>query len=368
MTEQPRLAVDSDPHRPQSRCVTVRPLDREVVASLCGHPDSERLLQTMLRVRVVGAATPGIEAGDLPDVAGRYEVLEDGVRFIPRFPFEPGVRFRATFDPRTLACPELPGTVAHEFSIPTEIFVPRAQVTQVFPSGDALPENLLRFYACFSGPMQRGWAQQHVTLLEADGRPAPDVLYRPPVELWDASMRHLTILLDPGRLKRGVGPNRALGPPLKQGLKYRLALGSGMLDALGRPVRAGFNKLFHVTEPVREPIAVEQWRILSPAPKSREPLEVTFPRPLDWALLWHTLSVISEDEPIEGRITIDQDERRWRFTPKSSWSPGRYRIRVASGLEDVCGNNLLGPFDRLLKPTGKSDSNEATRRISFLIA
>jgi hypothetical protein len=367
MTEQPRLTVDGDPHRPRSRCVAVRALHRDVIASLCRSPDPDRLLQMLLRVRVVGAATPGTETVDLPDVAGRYEVLEEGVRFIPRYPFEPGVRFRVTFDPQTLACPELPEAVAHEFSIPTEIFAAPAPLTRVFPSGDVLPENLLRFYVCFSAPMQRGWVQREVTLLDANGRPAPDVLYRPPVELWDASMRHLTILLDPGRLKRGVGPNRALGPPLKQGLRYALALGSGMLDASGRPARA-FKKLFHVAEAVREPIAVEQWRMLRPAPKSREPLEVIFPRPLDWALLWHNLSVVSEDEPIEGRIRVDRNERRWRFTPDSSWSPGRYRILVASGLEDVCGNNLLGPFDKPLQPTDTSDSNQATQRISFVIA
>jgi hypothetical protein len=124
------------------------------------------------------------------------------------------------------------------------------------------------------GPMQRGCAQEHVILLDADGRPAPDVLYRPPVELWDGSMRHLTILLDPGRLKRGVGPNKALGPPLKAGLRYTVAVGSGMLDSSGRPLRASFSKPFRVTEAVREAIAVEGWQVFSPKPESREPLEL----------------------------------------------------------------------------------------------
>ena len=75
-------------------------------------------------------------------------------------------------------------------------------------------------------------------------------------------MRHLTILLDPGRLKRGVGPNRELGPPLKEGHEYTLAVGSGMVDLSGRPLRESFYKAFRVTEAVRERIAVEQWRIV----------------------------------------------------------------------------------------------------------
>jgi hypothetical protein len=218
----------------------------------------------------------------------------------------------------------------------------RTQVKHVFPSSDALPENLLRLYVCFSNPMQRGRAEEHITLLGPDGRPAPDTLYRSPVELWDRSMRHLTILLDPGRLKRGVGPNRELGPPLKAGQKYTLAIDAGMVDLSGRPLREGFYKSFHVAEAVREPIAVEQWSILPPATKSHQPLALIFPRPLDWALLWYTIIIASEGgQPIDGRIAIDQGERRWSFIPTSPWTAGSYYVHIASSLEDVCGNSLL---------------------------
>jgi len=122
----------------------------------------------------------------------------------------------------------------------------------------------------------------------------------------------------------------------------------------GRPLRTSFRKTFHVVGAIREAIAVEQWKIRLPKPKSRESLELTFPRPLDWALLWHTLSVASEDgRPIEGHIAIDQSERRWSFTPKSFWSSGSYCFCIESSLEDVCGSSLLGPFDRPLRSTGK---------------
>jgi hypothetical protein len=165
-----------------------------------------------------------------------------------------------------------------------------------------------------------------------------------------------------------VGPNRALGPPLEQGRRYTLTVGSGMRDALGRPMGSGFDKPFRVTGALREPVAVESWRILPPPPQSREALQLIFPRSLDWALLWRALRVASESgEPIEGRIAIDQDEKRWRFTPKASWTPGRYQVRVEPGLEDVCGNDLLGPFDRRVRPA-KLSSVQAPRQASFLIA
>jgi hypothetical protein len=347
-TNRPMLMIESDPCRPGSRCVSIQNLDPDLMAILRSCPQPARVLQAMLRVRVIGVGGPGNE--DLPDIFGLHQVVETGVRFIPHFPFEPGVLFRAIFDAQQLDRPELSEVLTLEFSLPRDRSPTRTGVMRVFPSCDSLPENLLRFYVCFSSPMQRGRAEEHITLLGPDGRPAPDVLYRPPIELWDRSLRYLTILLDPGRIKRGVGPNRALGPPLKAGQEYTLAIGSGMVDSSGRPLRESFYKSFCVTEAVREPIAVEQWKILAPATKSHQPLEVMFPKPLDWALLGQSIAVVSENgQLMRGRISIDRGERRWSFTPQSRWTSGRYCIRVAPGLEDVCGNSLLGAFDRPLR-------------------
>jgi hypothetical protein len=363
-TNQPTLMIDSDPRQPGSRCVGVHNLHPDLMASLRGCSQPGRLLQCMLRVRVIGAGGPGGE--DLPDIFGLHQVLDTGVRFIPHFPFESGVPFRAIFDPRPLRRPESSEVLTLEFSLPRQMNTVRTEVKRIFPSWDSLPENLLRFYVCFSSPMQRGHTEEHVTLLGPDGRPALDVLYRPPVELWDRSMMNLTILLDPGRIKRGVGPNRALGPPLKPGQQYTLHIGSGMLDSSGRPLRQSFYKSFRVTEAIREPVAVEQWKFLPPAPKSRQPLELVFPRPLDWALLGHVITIASEDgQTIDGRIAIGQGERRWSFTPKSPWTSGSYCIRVASSLEDLCGNNLLGAFDRPLRSARDLASEAVSGSIVF---
>ena len=107
-----------------------------------------------------------------------------------------------------------------------------------------LPENLLRLYVLFSNLMQRGRAADNIAILGPDGSPAPDVLYRPPVELWDSNMTCLTILLDPGRLKRGVDPNRMLAPPLSAGQRYTLTVGPGMIDMHGRRLCEGLAKSF----------------------------------------------------------------------------------------------------------------------------
>jgi hypothetical protein len=295
-------------------------------------------------VKVIGAEMPGDEI--VPDVLGRCQILTDGVRFVPNFPFVPGVRYLASFDTRQFGCGESSEVLTMEFSLPKEISPKSTEVSHVFPSSDLLPENLLRFYICFSNSMQRGQVKEHVGLLGPNGEPAQDVLYRGPVELWDRSMRRLTILLDPGRLKRGVGPNRELGPPLKAGLGYTLAVGSGMIDSSGKRLRLGSYKFFRVGESMREGIAIKDWRVLPPATKSLKPLVLAFPKPLDWAMLWHAITITSESgRRIEGRIIIDEGEKRWGFTPSSPWIAGMYQVRIAPRLEDVCGNNLKGPFD-----------------------
>jgi hypothetical protein len=257
-------------------------------------------VNSLLRVKVAEAG--GCDDEGLPDVCGDHEILGDGLRFTPHFPFESGVPFRAILDLRALGQPGLAAIHTLEFSFRREVTAVETEVKQAFPSNDVLPENLLRLYILFSNPMQRGRAADNVAILGPDGNPAPDVLYRAPVELWDSNMTCLTILLDPGRLKRGVDPDRMLGLPLRAGRRYTLAVGPGMIDAHGRPLCEGFSKPFSVSEAVREPVAIERWTIRPPEKGNRQPLELIFPTQLDWAQPWRGITVASgSGRPITGR-------------------------------------------------------------------
>jgi len=322
--------------------------------------------QSVLRVQV--AKAEGLDNEDPPDMPGDYEILGDGIRFTPHFPFEPSVLFRAILDLRATGLPGLAGVRTLEFSLPREARAAGTTVSQVFPSGDILPENLLRFYVRFSNPMRRDWAEDHIALLGPDGRPVPDVLYRAPIELWDRSMTCLTVLLDPGRLKRGVGPNRMLGAPLEAGQRYTLAIASGMVDACGQPLQKDFKKPFCVSKAVRQPIAMGEWTIAPPTLEGCDPLELIFPRPLDWAELYHGIAVASPTGlPISGRIDIDMGETRWRFTPDTPWLAGAHSIHVAPGLEDICGNTPYAPFDGPFRSADATPRQTATRLVPFAV-
>jgi hypothetical protein len=349
MTRGPTLRVNSDQCQHGPGSVSVCSLGPDLAAFLASGIRPLDLLKSVFRVTVAQTLSP--ESDSLPDVSGRYILSEDEVQFIPHFPFERDVKYRASFDLQPLGTPLTARALNLEFLIPSEQQAPAlTEVTHIFPSCDLLPENLLRFYVCFSNSMQRGRALDEISLLDSDGQTVDDALYRPPVELWDGAMRHLTVLLDPGRLKRWVGPNVGLGPPLRVGQRYTLEIGPGMTDLCGRPLPESFRKRFAVGEAVRKHISVEHWKILPPVAGSREALALVFPSPLDWALLLHTITVESADgSAIDGRVAVDQWERRWSFTPTSPWIAGLYDIRVGSSLEDLCGNSITGAFDRPLR-------------------
>ena len=176
----------------------------------------------------------------------------------------------------------------------------------------------------------------------------------------------LTVLLDPGRLKRGVGPNRELGPPLKAGQIYTLVVGAGMTGLSGTRLGSAVYKRFQVIDAVRIPVEVRQWELTPPETDTLKPLTLTFPAPLDRALLSSSIAITSPDgQATAGRIAIDRRETRWRFTPALPWIAGRYEVRVAPGLEDVCGNSVAAAFDRPLRSEHDTAPDEAPGSIHF---
>ena len=119
---------------------------------------------------------------------------------------------------------------------------------------------------------------------------------------------------------------------------------------------------------VREPIAVEQWKIVPPVTHSRQPLALRFPRPLDWALLSHTVTIASAcGQSIDGQVEIDQCETRWSFIPASPWAVGSYHVCVEPSLEDVCGNSVTAAFDRPLRSGCDLTYKAAGRSIPFCL-
>jgi hypothetical protein len=230
--------------------------------------------------------------------------------------------------------------------IPDERPEEPTRVTAVYPSATELPENQLKFYLHFSGPMGRGEAYEHVQLLRASGEPVDLPFLEIGEELWDRSGQRLTLLIDPGRIKQGVKPREDIGPALEAGKRFTLVVKKGWRDARGEPLASGFEKRFDVGPPISVAIDRKAWRIERPAAGTRDPLVVRFPRPLDRALLERTLSIVSPGgHPLAGAITLADAERRWEFRPDGAWQTGKHFLVVDTVLEDLAGNRIGSAFE-----------------------
>ena len=344
-SEAARLLVERNEGEPTPRSVRLVTSDQRLLSRLQAAAAAGHSLQPLLKVEV------GCGDTTKPSIAGHHVLTEDGIRFTPVFPFAAGLCFRATFDPKPLGVDEFGDGLTADFVGPE---APRAEapaVEHIYPSADALPENLLRFYVRFSQPMQRGRVGTEVALLGQDGRPLHDALYRAPLELWDRTMRVLTILLDPGRLKRQVGPHRALGPPLREGEIYALSIGAGMIGASGGSLPRTVLKRFRATAPVREPLSATPWQLVPPRAASREALLIRFGCTMDRALLQQAITVRTGDgRSVRGCVDVLMLEQEAVFTPAKPWSTEPHVLTVSPQLEDVCGNDFAGAFDRPLEP------------------
>ncbi len=306
---------------------------------------------------------PEVGSISLLPMNGFYRVSPSGVAFYPRYPLQEGQSYTVIFDGERLLSEqtEVGLKVTAEFYIPGREQI-STQVLEIYPSSDRLPANLLRFYLYFSGEMRRGEALNHIHLLDSDDGEIPGVFLDPVEELWNPAMMRLTILLDPGRVKKGLRAHQELGRALVVGETYRLVIDPAWLDAQGNSLDSGFTKQFTVIAEDTTPPHPETWEIISPQAETRKPLKIQFPKPLDHALL-STFIHIEDDQGkrVPGEIKFLNQETVWQFTPIQSWGRGLYRLWIDSRLEDLAGNNLHGLFDR---PIGERLDNPSLSKVS----
>src|SRR5690348_8662108 len=88
--------------------------------------------------------------------------------------------------------------------------------------------------------MEPGAAYDHLHLLDSAGSEVKDAFLQLREELWSADHRRLTILFDPGRVKRGIRANLEMGAPLVAGRRYRLVIDSTWRDAQNTPLASSY--------------------------------------------------------------------------------------------------------------------------------
>lgn len=301
--------------------------------------------QALLRITVGDNASPT----STPPVQGGYQVTDSAVTFTPLFPFDPGRAYRVTFDPARLPVhvpdrqTDLVATVVRIPAVATE---PSTVVTAVHPSADVWPENLLRFYIEFSAPMGNAAAEDFVRILDQTGREVALPFLATEAVFWNPDHTRYTLFFDPGRVKEDIRPNRELGRPLRAGGKYVLEISTDWRDAQGQPLKAAYRREFRVGPADKSPILMSSWRIAAPGAGTRDPLVVTFPKPLDHGLLARALGVETRDKRmVDGTITLEAADTRWLFTPAGPWRAGEFDLVALEVLEDPVGNRIMHPFE-----------------------
>ncbi|MEQ2007001.1 MAG: hypothetical protein ABMA26_09385 [Limisphaerales bacterium] len=279
----------------------------------------------------LGEVKPGIAA-----LAGTYSLRGSQLRFRPSLPLLPGQTYTARL--------ERPGVslrAEHRTPAPAGAAAPKLLV--IYPTGDRLPANHLKFYLVFSEPMESVVFLNYCRLVDARGREV-EAPFRE-TELWSPDGRRLTLWFHPGRQKTGVNLNVEFGPVLREGGDYRLVIDGHWPSARGVPLGANVTKSFRAIEPLHDQLTTRSWQVHAPAAGTRDPLRVVFPQPLDWATLHRLLRVTGKAGDIAGAITVTRGEQEWQFVPEKAWAAGPHELRVGTAIEDHAGNSLARPFE-----------------------
>lgn len=271
-------------------------------------------------------------------IAGRYEMNDHRLIFRPSFPFSRGNTYRIRFNTGEK-------WLERDFYKSSLTGPASTQVANVYPTIKFLPQNLLKFYIQFTDSMARGFAYDHIHFVSENGDTIRDVFLPLEQELWSQDMKRFTLLLDPGRIKRGLGSQDELGYPFELRKKYRMIIESGWRDAHNRPLTDDFTREFMIYPEVRY-LAGDYNITEQPASGSLDPVVIRSKRPHDFALMQSAIWLTDgEGNEVAGSVSIERYELAWKFVPEKPWKASRYNIRIGHELEDLAGNNLVNLFD-----------------------
>lgn len=295
-------------------------------------------------------------------IQGQYQIEGRYLLFKPYFPFESGM----TYVVRTVNDNSSETHSYQSFQIGTKKSTEPAKVVRIYPSGHQLPENLLRFYIYFNTPMKKGQALEHIQLIDDKGNIDKHAFMEFKQELWSADGKRLTLLFDPGRIKRGVSTNRFKGPAILEGNRYTLSIFGAWQDVYGQELFVNTSKEFIVVDAYRQHIKVNDWAIVGPKLNSYDTLVINFDRIIDHALIQSMIKIVDDKKSlVTGHWEILEKEQSVLFIPKKKWKNGNYQIVIDSRLEDIAGNNLQNLLDHI--KADKENNNKVHHYIDFHI-
>jgi hypothetical protein len=215
---------------------------------------------------------------------------------------------------------------------------------RISPRAKVLPANTLRFYLEFPRSGEAQFNRDQLWLVNDADEVVPDPFLVLSHELWSTDGHRLTVLMEPGRIKRGLGEDPSHEPALVVGRTYSL-----VVTAFGQTAR----RTFRVSDPVLEALDESRWHIECPPLGSLDPVVVRFDRVMDTALCADEIGVLAPSgEFIPTRVWIARDGTEARLIPPRPWRSGDHYLVFSERLEDVCGNRLGEALDHDLGAVG----------------
>ncbi|MEQ9466079.1 MAG: hypothetical protein RLN88_01635 [Ekhidna sp.] len=297
--------------------------------------------------------TPGA-----PPVLGEYGIVNNHLSFSPKFLPDPKVQYFVTF-----SYPKLGELISQNIEDQNEYtdvasFEPpettQPEVTSFIPTLNEVPANLLRFYVYFSAPMSLQNPYDFITIEDKSGKALVDPFVVIPEGLWNINHTRLTLLLHPGRIKQGVGPNMTMGDVLMAGNNYTLKISKDWKGASGEPLKATFTQTINATNPLERAMNINSWALRAER-KNIGILHVVSDHPLDQPLAKRMLFIRGKDGQIlPSRVEFDNPEKfriLWKLDDSDE-----LELVIDPRLEDVCGNTPHYAFD--LAGTERTPSKE----------
>lgn len=222
-------------------------------------------------------------------------------------------------------------------------------INEIYPSHPEVPANILKWYVQFSRPVNPIKIYEHISFLDEDGRPIDRSILHLAAPLLSEDGMLLTIWVEPGRQKRGLGPNRYLGSVFEPFKQYTIHIADTLKDAHGATIATSVSHTFTTIESDRTKPSLSNWEVIPIKADTRLPLEIVCNDDLDYGSLLDAFSVSFNGKEIKGTLSLDSRTTKFLFTPEDKWKKGTYNIQLDYRLEDLAGNNLVHLFDRSLK-------------------
>lgn len=295
--------------------------------------------------------------GNTQSILGHYSIENKAVEFKPYWPLDKKLTYEVFWNDQLVKTIE-----------PSDlIYKDKTEVLAIYPDVDSLPSNLLKVYIKFSNTMSEGQSSRYVTLLKNGIDTVHRAFLDLQPELWNRDKSILTLWMEPGRVKRDLGPNKMLGQALEVGQQYDLIISKRWKDASGLSLINDHVKKIKVAAADRDSPNINKWKIISPKSQTREKLYIEFDESMDFILANEVFNIMLDGKSIDGQVVVSSDGREWSFIPKGNWPAGEYSIKVDTKLEDMAGNNLNRLFDTDLKNDLKKRAGNKYETINFTI-